>query len=65
MVIVRQAGANLGLPSLTISHAADAKTLGDFGLVYQSLPCLRSGSNPLVCGLYQSLPPRLGTGDQT
>ena len=30
---MRQAGANLGLPILTGSHAADAKTLGAFGLV--------------------------------
>jgi len=28
---------------------------------YHSLPCLRSGSRPAACGLYQPLPPRRGT----
>ena len=33
----------LGLPLLTISHASDAKSHGDLGLVYQRLPapCMR------------------------
>ena len=57
MVIVRPAGANLGLPFVTISRAADAKTVGAFGLVYQSLPGLRSESEPTARDLYQSLPP--------
>ena len=33
---MRQAGANLGLPLLTGSHAADAKRLGAFGLVWRA-----------------------------
>ena len=61
MVIVLWAGANLGLPTLTISHAADAKMDGDFGLVYQSLPRCRSGSNPAAGHLYQALPPHRRT----
>ena len=48
---------NLGLPSLTVFLASDAKTIGDFGLVYHSLPFLRSESEPIVRHLYQSLPP--------
>ena len=48
---------NLGLPSLTVFLASDAKTIGGFGLVYQLLPTLRSGSEPATRHLYQSLPP--------
>ena len=57
MVIVLEAGAILGLPFLTGFLAADAKPLGGFGLVYQSLPGCRSGSNPATGDLYQLLPP--------
>ena len=58
MVMVRQTGANVSLPLLTISHASDAKSIGDLGLVYQLLPCLRSEFEPATRGLYQTLPPR-------
>ena len=61
MVMVHPAGANVSLPSLTIFLATPAKSIGVFGLVYQSLPGLHSGSNLRVCGLYQTLPPRTGT----
>ena len=43
---------------LTISHAADAKSIGVFGLVYQSLPASGSEFEPAEYMLYQTLPPR-------
>ncbi len=45
------------LPESWVPFARGAKTIGDFGMVYQRLPILRSGSRPIVAGLYQSLPP--------
>ena len=47
----------LGLPSLTGFLASDAKTLGGFGLVYQTLPLCRSEFDPATGDLYQMLPP--------
>ena len=54
-----EAGANVSLPLLTISHAADAKSIGDLGLVYQRLPdpCMCRVLSLGVFGLvYQLLP---------
>ena len=56
--MVRQTGANVSLPLLTISRASDAKSIGDFGLVYQHLPACRSEFEPAESMLYQQLPPR-------
>ena len=50
------------LPILTGFFAGVAQTIGDFGLVYQTFPCLHSGSNLRAGHLYQSLPPRRRTG---
>ena len=61
LVMTVHGRTDLGLPFLTGFFAGLAQTIGDFGLVYQSLPCLHSGSNPAAGLLYQSLPPRLGT----
>jgi hypothetical protein len=53
------------LPILTGICARGAKPIGAFGLVYQRLPVCRSEFEPTVRNLYQSLPPRRRTGDQT
>ena len=53
------------LPTLTISYASDAKTIGGFGLVYQLLPGLRSGSDPAAGHLYQAPPPGNNNGYYT
>ena len=50
------------LPDVTGSCARGAEPIGILGLVYQRLPVCRSGFDPPVCHLYQSLPPRRGTG---
>ena len=52
---------NLVLPFPTKFLARPAQSIGRFGLVYQHLPCLRSGFEPAEYMLYQSLPPRQGT----
>ena len=52
---------NLSLPTLTISYAAHAKSIGGFGLVYQLLPdpCMRRVLSFGWFGLcYQHLPHR-------
>ena len=41
----REAGANLGLPSLTVFLASDAKTLGGFGLVTAGITILYHASD--------------------
>ena len=53
---------DLVLPNVTIFFAGVAKLIGDFGLVYHSLPGLHSGSNPATGHLYQHLP--AGEGDR-
>ena len=55
---------NVSLPSLTKICARGAKPIGVLGLVYQCLPLCRSGSEPTVGHLYQSLPPRRRTRGQ-
>ena len=57
MVMAHRPRTILGLPLLTIFLAADAKTLGGFGLVYRLLPACRSESEPAMRRLYQLLPP--------
>ena len=57
MVMAILGWTRLGLPLLIIFLAADAKTLGAFGLVYQSLPRCRSEFEPATSHLYQHLPP--------
>ena len=45
------------LPNPTVFRARGADRLGDSGLVYQRLPCRRSGLDPAAGGLYQAPPP--------
>ena len=51
------AGRFRRLPNVTKIYARGAKPIGVFGLVYQRLPPVGSGSNPAADRLYQAPPP--------